>query len=123
MRLLHWIPAIALALLIFYLSSQSNPPGADFGPDYVLHSWGYAMFGAALLWGLTAGHQKSLVGSVLLTAWLLATLYGASDEIHQAFVPGRDPSWFDLTADAVGAAVGIVILSLMLLRLRGSRQV
>jgi VanZ family protein len=122
MRILHWLPAAALAILIFYLSSQSDPPGADLGPDYLLHSWGYALFGASLLWGLTAGLREKLVRAVIFTAWVMAVLYGASDEIHQSFVPGRDPSWFDLTADSVGAAVGIIVLSIVLLRTRGSRQ-
>ncbi len=122
MRVLHWVPAIALAVLIFYLSSQSDPPGVDLGPDYILHSWGYAIFGAALLWGVTAGLSERLVWTTLLTAWILAVLYGASDEFHQSFVPGRDPSLHDLTADSVGAAVGIVVLSLVLRWRRGRRQ-
>ncbi|MFZ0427726.1 MAG: VanZ family protein [Acidobacteriota bacterium] len=114
MRVLHWIPALLLAGLIFFLSSQSDPPGARLAPDYLLHSWGYALFGASLLWGLTAGLRERLARSSLLLAWLLAILYGASDEIHQSFVPGRDPSWFDLTSDTVGAGIGILVLALLL---------
>lgn len=121
MRLLHWVPAIFLAALIFYLSSQSDPPGADLGPDYVLHSWGYALFGAALLWGLTSGMSENLAWGVVLTAWILAVLYGASDEIHQSFVPGRDPSWWDLTADSLGAVVGIFALAMIQLWRRGNK--
>ena len=37
----------------------------------------------------------------------LAALYGAVDEWHQSFVPGREPSVFDVVTDAVG--VGCVL--------------
>ncbi len=36
---------------------------------------------------------------------LLTTLYGASDEIHQSFVPRRQMDGRDLVADFTGASV------------------
>lgn len=38
----------------------------------------------------------------------LCFLYGASDEVHQAFVPGRNPSFMDLGADVLGSSLGII---------------
>ena len=41
-------------------------------------------------------------------AWLLAVLYAATDEFHQSFVPGRNPSVWDVAAfDNVGALVAL----------------
>ena len=36
----------------------------------------------------------------------LAFLYGLTDEIHQAFVPGREASALDVMADGAGAMIG-----------------
>jgi VanZ family protein len=39
--------------------------------------------------------------------FLCAVAYGISDELHQAFVPGRTADWQDVLADTVGAAAAI----------------
>jgi VanZ family protein len=44
------------------------------------------------------------------SAILLASLYGVSDEVHQAFVPFRESSWLDWLADTVGAALGVTAM-------------
>ena len=45
-----------------------------------------------------------------LLAWLIASLYAASDELHQSFVPNRTARWADVGLDSFGAAVGAVTL-------------
>jgi VanZ family protein len=45
-----------------------------------------------------------------LLAWLIASLYAASDELHQAFVPNRSARWGDVGLDSCGAAVGVLAL-------------
>lgn len=35
---------------------------------------------------------------------VIAVLYGFTDEWHQSFVPGRNPSWVGILADTLGAA-------------------
>jgi VanZ family protein len=41
----------------------------------------------------------------LAGAALISALYGASDEIHQYFVPERSSEFLDWAADAIGAAL------------------
>jgi VanZ family protein len=51
-------------------------------------------------------HQEAsrvLKGRALLFAFSMAVAYGALDEFHQIFVPGRIPDVYDLVADAFGA--------------------
>lgn len=43
-------------------------------------------------------------------AWFLATLYGAGDEYHQIYVPGRTPLFNDVMIDSLGAALGLLII-------------
>ena len=49
----------------------------------------------------------------LLRALLAAAVYAASDEIHQAFVPGRGPAVTDVLLDSAGALCGILIVCLI----------
>ena len=41
------------------------------------------------------------------TAWLIAVIYAASDEIHQFFVPGRACMFRDVVLDSAGTLAGI----------------
>lgn len=58
-----------------------------------------------------------------LSAWLkkifsaaLCLLYAASDELHQAFVPGRSCQLRDVIIDFSGAVFGILIFSLFVFK-------
>jgi len=50
----------------------------------------------------------------LLIPACFALLCGAVDELHQSFVPGRNPFPFDVVIDFAGACLGILILKLIL---------
>lgn len=41
-------------------------------------------------------------------------LYATSDEIHQAFVPGRSPQITDVVLDTIGVLVGIILLLIII---------
>lgn len=49
----------------------------------------------------------------MLRALLAATVYAASDEIHQAFVPGRGSAVTDVLLDSAGALCGILAIWLL----------
>ncbi len=46
----------------------------------------------------------------LLLPWLFGTLYAASDEIHQMFVPGRGPLFTDVVLDSCGVLCGAAVI-------------
>lgn len=108
--LLRWIPAVAIMLGIFVLSSISGlriseDPGVD-GPLRALsHLLVYALLAAALLFAVNVEEAPTADQAVLATA--LAILYAGTDEIHQAFVPWRTGRLDDIAIDAVGAVIGV----------------
>jgi len=50
---------------------------------------------------------------VVSIAVLLAGIFGVTDEVHQAFTPGREPdivdAWCDLTGAVIGASAAVVL--------------
>jgi VanZ family protein len=89
---------------IFALSSRSQLPGLGRFPDTVTHGIGYLVLSFLVSRALSRGPR--LGWASLLLAVTLATAYGVSDEIHQAFVPGRHPDPWDVGKDALGAVLG-----------------
>jgi VanZ family protein len=59
---------------------------------------------AALLYRALSYRKGLFVQWVVVV--VATTAYGASDEFHQSFVPGRYPSWLDIGFDTVGAILG-----------------
>ena len=57
-----------------------------------------------------------------LFAWGTATVYAATDEFHQLFVPGRSGQVKDVLLDSCGAAVGVLILMLVAALIRFIRK-
>lgn len=49
-------------------------------------------------------------------ALLFTVLYGASDEIHQYFVPNRSCEFYDWVADIAGAVIGLITVKYFLLK-------
>lgn len=79
-------------------------------PDKVIHAILYAGFGFLLYPALKNSPSRTLSSYALLFAIIIGTLYGASDEFHQSFVPGRTASIYDLFADSIGLMIAQAII-------------
>ncbi len=101
---LRWIPAVTYAGLIFVASSMPKPPLYIPVPyiDKPIHFFEYAILCLLICWPLST---DSLTKRAVLFSIIAASLYGASDEIHQYFVPGRTAEISDWVSDTVGASV------------------
>lgn len=60
--------------------------------------------------GAKAQSLVKVFSSAETSAFLLSIAYAASDEWHQSYVPGRSASVADVTWDAVGITLGMVLL-------------
>lgn len=103
-RAFAWL-AVALWMgLIFTLSSvPSLHISSDSMVDYVLRKIAdIVVFGVLALLILRAKAGWKL-------AFLLTLAYATSDEVHQAFVPGRHSDPVDVGFDTVGAAPALFV--------------
>lgn len=78
----------------------------------VAHFTEYAILGF-LVAGTYATKDKSKKKNILIP-WLLATIYAATDELHQVFVPGRDGNIKDVLLDSAGCIFGVTMMLLLL---------
>lgn len=107
-RTLTWVmrcEAVLVAAAIWMLSAQSRlpePPG-PLGIDKVQHLIAYAVLAAGLVFWFSATQWKLHQLRTVLVVVGIASLYGATDELHQYFVPDRESSVFDWVADTAGA--------------------
>ena len=61
------------------------------------------------IFAFVALHKSELfVGRQIAVAIVFCMLYAISDEVHQAFVPGRACRVFDMLLDSVGASAGVL---------------
>ncbi|HCZ48371.1 MAG TPA: hypothetical protein DCZ11_05140 [Gammaproteobacteria bacterium] len=104
--------ALAIMAAVFVVSSQPKTAPDDLlwnVPDALqnlLHVPVYALVAAA--WCLALPRWREWRTSVLIVA--LCAGFGALDEWHQSFTPGRHADASDLLRDTVGAIVGVCLM-------------
>ena len=104
-----WGPVILVMAVIFCISSLPDAPLPEGMSDKTGHTLGYTLLGLTVVRAMAGGLPRRITWSVALTAIAITTGYGALDEVHQRFVPGRTASAGDLLADASGAAIGTAL--------------
>lgn len=101
------MPAAIYMVLIFVMSGRTDlqeMPAAV--SDKAVHFAAYMVLGALLVRAMGGRGWKRPGLPVVLAAAAVAAAYGATDELHQRFVPGRTSEAFDLLADAAGGLSG-----------------
>lgn len=114
-RKASWSLPIAFGLLIFWMSHQSVLPmncSIQRPWDKVAHFFVYAILAGALEWAWRTARRDTPLYRRHLWVLLVVSLYGALDEAHQSFIPGRDVEVLDWVVDTLGAAFGLMVFSL-----------
>jgi len=83
--------------------------------DKAVHCTVYGLFGVLLAREISqvTGRWRSVVLAIVL-----AVAFGAADEWHQQFIPGRSSDVADWRWDSIGAVVGSVLWALWALSRR-----
>ena len=92
----YGLAALAWAATIFWLSSAPRslpPPLAVDGMDKLLHLGTFAVLAWLCRATLQRAAPEQAVRFHAVTAAVVAVAYGLSDELHQAYVPGRQASF------------------------------
>lgn len=119
---LAWGPALLWAAAIFYVSAQNTWTVFE-GPPWIRalrkcgHVFEYAVLsllvGRGLLSVFMHWGRHHATRRVMLRVWqagvVISTLYAATDEFHQLFVPKRTGYGWDVLVDALSATVALGI--------------
>ena len=105
---LRFVPMAVVMGTIYLLSAQpgdSLPLPQLPGIDKLAHLAIYGILALSILFALNSSRKKHDVKKIVLLTVGCCLVYGITDEVHQAFVPGRYPSLLDLLADFLGACL------------------
>lgn len=113
--IVRWGPAIVWMGALFYFSSLTcRPPTPGLErfqwDDKLQHAGAYAIL-ATLIW--RAMPKSKPRWWIIAITLVICSIYGASDELHQKFVPGRECALSDWIFDTLGATAATVVISLL----------
>ncbi|SMC76717.1 VanZ like family protein [Desulfocicer vacuolatum DSM 3385] len=109
--LIYRWPLVIYLIAIFVQSCFPSPEvlqDVDLS-DKLLHLGGYALLGALTVRMLKRELAARPPWKIIVLAAAAGTIYGISDELHQALVPGRSADVMDVVADFAGSTLGAII--------------
>jgi len=99
----QWGYALALAASVVWASNHEQMAIPDYANfvnfDKLAHA---SIFGLMATLVLRPFHTRPIVWSIVIVS-----VFGASDELHQSFTPGRSMDVLDWVADTIGAIVAV----------------
>lgn len=105
----YWLPLLIYLVLIFAQSAFPAPSTGLKIPhlDKGVHAAMYGLLGILFFRAYARTWNRMSAGRLMLFSVASATLFGLSDEFHQAFVAHRSADPMDFLADLIGSAVGV----------------
>ena len=114
--LYYWFPVLFYCLIIFIQSSYPHPKEIPYiaYADKILHFAGYAILGLLFLRGFRNSKFRNESKLIMAASILLAGFYGASDELHQHYIPYRTGNIWDALFDLLGGIFGVYVYQTLL---------
>jgi VanZ family protein len=110
LKVRRWLPPLLWAGVIIFATSLPSEfvPGQISTFDKAAH---FSMY--AVLAGLITRHLTESMAPwrAAAAAVLITVTFGALDEWHQQFIPGRSTEFNDWKADSLGATTGALLLA------------
>ena len=106
--ILYW-----LTLIIATSLPSKDMPNIKLN-DKIEHLLAYFILG--ILFNLSILFQdkiKILKDNAFISSIVLLMIYAILDELHQIFIPGRDSSFIDWSADTIGIILGVLTTYLL----------
>lgn len=112
MKVRRWLPPLLWAGVILIGTSlpQAAVPLQTSSIDKVLHFTIYTVFAYLLSRQIS---QDTTRWRAAAGAVVIALAFGAADEWHQRFIPGRSTELADWMADSAGAILGALVFVLL----------
>jgi len=102
-----WVPVVVYMAMIFFISALPSAPLPEEVSDKTGHLAAYVVLGVLSVRAVGGGLPCRVTVPIACLALAIASGYGAFDEGHQWFVPGRSADIVDWYADTAGAAIGL----------------
>lgn len=104
-----YLPLVVYWIILFTLTTipADKMPQLFANQDKVEHLLAYFVLAFLLAFTLSFQNKIKLLSSraVLFTVIFVAA-YGALDELHQMFIPGRECDFYDWLSDLIGGSLG-----------------
>jgi VanZ family protein len=105
----RWLPVVGWMAVIFIGSSVGSVPQVGGRTvDGVIHRAAHLVEFGILGWlvARVVAHGRPITRRELIIALLVTAVYGASDEVHQRFTPGRNSDLVTVLWDVGGGLIG-----------------
>ena len=110
-----WLLVAGYAVLVSVLSHMSRPPVPEVlqsAPGTLaLHLLAFAGLGFLFYRALSRSWRGLSEVKLVLVTIAACAVFGALDELHQSFVPGRFCQAIDVAADTIGGTVAALLLA------------
>lgn len=92
--------------VIFSVTYSGFQPRIPQNSDKIVHAVIYFLLAILFYFSF---YKSGVKRYIFLLSFALSTIYGITDEFHQFYVPGREPSFGDIIANITGAFLGCYI--------------